>query len=244
MGMQGNLHDMAIADLIQHNCQDRKTACLSIDFAGKKSQIYFKDGQVIHASSGNQKGEEIVFEILGYEEGAFNLELGVEAPEVTITHSWTSLLIEGARRIDEGGLDFGELVPEINLQPEVSSMGQKLDDVLKELSGEVSGYILSSVIGMDGMSAAFHSTAKMDPDLVSAQMALLIKLVDTSTTKSGAGVVEDNLTTTQNAYILIRHLPGKEYFLCIIADHRQGSLGNMRMISKLYTDRIAKLLAS
>lgn len=244
MGMQGNLHDMAIADLIQHNCQDRKTALLTIDIGNNKSNLYFHNGKIVHATSPDHQGEEAVFEILQYEEGAFNLELGVESPEVTITHSWTSLLIEGARRIDESKVDFGELEPDIFSKPEVSSMGQKLDDVLKDLSGEVSGFIVSSIIGMDGMSAAFHANTKIDPDVVSAQMALLMKLVDSSIMKSGAGITEDNLTTTSNAYILLRHLPGKEYFLCIIADQRQGSLGNMRMISKLYTDKIAKLLAS
>jgi predicted regulator of Ras-like GTPase activity (Roadblock/LC7/MglB family) len=244
MGLQGNLHDMAIADLIQHTCQDKKTAQITIEHDNRNSIIFFKDGKIVHAESGAEQGEEVIFHVLGYEEGAFNIELGVEAPSQTVTHGWTSLLIEGARRIDESKIS-PELVekPDIFEQTEGSRMGQKLEDILKDLSSEVSGYIASCVVGMDGMSAAFNANAKIDPDLVSAQMALLIKLVDTSIIKAGAGVVEDNLTTTANAYILMRHLPGKEYFLTILADRRQGSLGNMRMISKLYSDKISKLLA-
>lgn len=244
MGMQGNLHDMAIADLIQHNCQDRKTAQLTIDHTTGRAILYFKNGKVVHATSASQRGEEAVFEILQYEDGEFNLELGVEPPEETITHSWTSLLIEGARRIDESKVNIDDVFQELEIQQEATKMGQKLDDVLKDLSSEVSGYILSSVIGMDGMSTAFHSSTKIDAEVVSAQMALMLKLIDSTVQKSGstAGNLEDFLTTTTSALVLLRELPGKEYFLCIIADNRQGSLGNMRMISKLYSDKIAKML--
>jgi predicted regulator of Ras-like GTPase activity (Roadblock/LC7/MglB family) len=242
MGMQGNLHDMAIADLVQHTCTDRKTASLLIDRDGKQSILYFKDGQIVHATAGDQSGEEAVFEILRYEEGAFNLELGVEPPISTVTHSWTSLLIEGARRIDESQIDFGEAELFFEQQVEGSSMGQKLDDVMKEMGNEVSGFVLGTVIGMDGMSAAFHSSEKRDPDLVSAQMALLYKLVDTTISKLQFGLLQDYLGTTSNAHVLIRGIPKSEYFLCIIAD-RRSSLGNMRMISKLYSDKISKMLA-
>jgi predicted regulator of Ras-like GTPase activity (Roadblock/LC7/MglB family) len=245
MGLQGNLHDMAIADLIQHTCQDKKTARITIEHENRQTSIFFADGKIVHAESGTEQGEEVIFQVLGYEDGIFNIELGIKPPAQTVTHGWTSLLIEGARRIDESKI-MPELVekPELNEQMEGSRMGQKLDDILKDLGGEVSGYIASCVVGMDGMSAAFNATTKIDSDLVSAQMALLIKLVDTSIVKAGAGTVEDNLTSTANAYILMRHLPGKEYFLTILADRRQGSLGNMRMISKLYSDKISRLLAA
>jgi predicted regulator of Ras-like GTPase activity (Roadblock/LC7/MglB family) len=242
MGMQGNLHDMAIADLIQHTCTDRKTASLTIDQNGAQAVLYFKDGQIAHATAADLAGEEAVFSILRYEDGAFNLELGVEPPLSTVTHSWSSLLIEGARRIDEGQIDFGEAELNFEQQVEGSHMGQKLDDLIKEMGGEVSSFILGTVIGTDGMSAAFHAAEKRDPDLVSAQMALLYKMVATTVTKLHIGTLQDYLATTTNTHILIRDIPKSDYFLCLIAD-RHGSLGNMRMISKLYSDKISKMLA-
>lgn len=236
MSLQGNLKDMAIADLIQHNCQDHKTAEMLIENAGQEATLFFKEGRVTHASLNGQHGEEVVFQILAWNEGTFILETGSEAPVETITRSWPSLLLEGARRLDEGQLEQTKIT-------EASQMAHKLNDILKELSGEVSGYIASAVVGMDGLSVADHTkSAKSNPETISAQLALLFKLVDTSTGKMNAGVVEDNLLSTDNAHILMRFLPGKDYFLGIAIDRKSGTLGNLRLMSKLYTDRVAKAM--
>ncbi len=236
MGMQGNLKDMAVADLIQHNCQDNKTAKMLIQNAGVEAALFFKEGQVVHAALNGHEGEEVVFQILAWNEGTFMLETGMEAPVKTITRSWSSLLLEGARRLDEGQLEQTKVT-------EVSQMAQKLNDILKEFSGEVSGYLASAVVGMDGISVADHTkSAKSNPETISAQLALLFKLVDTSTVKMNAGAVEDNLLTTDSAHVLMRFLPGKDYFLGVAIDRKAGNLGNLRLMSKLYTDRIAKAM--
>ncbi len=236
MSMQGNLKDMAVADLIQHNCQDYKTAKMLIRNAGQEAVLFIKEGQVVHAALNGYEGEEVVFQILAWNEGAFILETGIEAPTKTITRSWSSLLMEGARRLDEGQLEQTKVT-------EASQMAQKLNDVLRELSGEVSGYLASAVVGMDGLSVADHTkSAKSNPETISAQLALLFKLVDTSAVKMNAGTVEDNLLTTDSAHVLTRFLPGKDYFLGVAIDRKAGNLGNLRLMSKLYADRIAKAM--
>ncbi len=108
MAMHGSLKDMTVADIIQHNCQDGKTALLSVDHAGKRAQIYIKDGAVVHAVMGIEAGEDVVYETLAWEEGKFVLELGVLPPLITIKRSWSSLLLEGAKRLDESGQDDGQ----------------------------------------------------------------------------------------------------------------------------------------
>lgn len=236
MSMQGNLKDMTIADLIQHNCQDHKTAEILIENEDQEATLFFKNGRVVHASLNGHQGEEVIFQILAWNEGSFILETGIDAPVETITRSWSSLLLEGARRIDEDQLGKTEMM-------EVSQMAQKLNDILKELGGEVSGYLASAVVGMDGLNIADHSkSGKSNPEAIGAQLAVLFKLVDTSTGKMNAGALEDNLLTTDNAYVLTRYLPGKSYFLGVAVDRKSGNLGNLRLMSKLYTDRIAKAM--
>lgn len=51
MAMQGNLHVMTVADLIQHNCQDRKTARIVIEHNGDQGLLFFRDGAVVHAAA-------------------------------------------------------------------------------------------------------------------------------------------------------------------------------------------------
>lgn len=103
MALQGDLRDMAVADLIQHNCQESRTARLELlSGTGKGTAVLFLEGgQVVHASMRDQEGEEVVFEVLDWEDGAFNLELGVAPPKRTIHSSYTTLLLEGLRRHDE-----------------------------------------------------------------------------------------------------------------------------------------------
>ncbi len=242
MSMLGNLRDMAVADLIQHNCQDHKTAQLSIQNADRQAILFFKGGNVVHAILGDQEGEEAVYQVLGWEEGTFNLQTGIEPPLTTIIRKWSGLLMEGARRLDETKLEGDILSNEQSIQPEVNEMAPKLDDILQEMGGEITGYVASAVVGMDGINVAQHARGKVDPESISAQMTLLLKLVDTSATKLGAGNVEDNLTTTSGAYVMMRYLPDKQYYLGLAVDRKSGNLGNMRLISKMYAERIAKAM--
>ncbi len=72
--MKGQLQDMAVADIIQHNCQDRKTARVSLKMGGKRAQLFFKNGNVVHASSGKQEGEEVIYEVINWDKGSFDLK--------------------------------------------------------------------------------------------------------------------------------------------------------------------------
>ncbi len=245
MGMQGNLHDMTIADLIQHTCQDNKTAKLEIKASDGTALLFFKDGKVVHAASEDLTGEEVVYKVLNWHDGTFSLEMDINPPMNTINRSWSSLLLEGARRLDENGIDpnNSELsVSDTSSNDEEMNMTQKLDDILKEMSAEIPGYVASVVVGMDGLAIASYAKGKLPPDVISAQMTLLLKLVDTSVEKLGAGIVQDNLTTTQMFYILMKHLPDKTHFLGLSADKKTANLGNMRLITKVYLDRISQAI--
>jgi predicted regulator of Ras-like GTPase activity (Roadblock/LC7/MglB family) len=244
--MKGDLRDMGIADLIQHNCQDRKTAQVSIRHSGRQAVLFFEDGTVVHASLDDKAGEEVIYEILKWEEGTFEMENGIMPPAKTINKNWSSLLLEGARRLDENASTAPQFVPEDRM--EVNTMAPNFESILKEMGGEVTGYIASIIAGMDGINLASHSrSTKVDTEAISAQMTMLFKLVDTSTKKLAdiqeqTIEVEDNLLTTEGAYVLMRYLPGKQYYVGVIADKKTGNLGNLRLISKLYGERLAKVM--
>ncbi|MBA4383468.1 MAG: hypothetical protein C0410_01910 [Anaerolinea sp.] len=242
MGMTGNLTGLAAADLIQLNCVDQKVARLKIQHADQQVELYFFGGQIVHAVSGDQKGDEVVYQVLGWNVGEFSLDNDISSPETTINRSWPSLLLEGARRLDEQELNQAPVNLEKEMQPKEKKMTQKFEDILAELSGEVTGYRGSFLVGTDGINLASNYIGELDPDLASAQMAMLLKLVNGSTEKLGAGNLEDNLTTTEKAYILMRYLPGKQYFLGISAERKSGNLGNMRLMSKMYTEKLAKAM--
>lgn len=229
---------MTVVDLIQHACLDQKTAQLTLHHSGQNAILFFKNGNVVHAVSGDQQGEEAVFRTLFWEEGTFIQEPNIEPPKATIKRTWTGLLLEGAKRLDEK-----EDAPNLTINTETTQMAQKLEEILQELGGEVNGYIASVVVGMDGIHIASNSHTKVDPEMISAQMTMLFKLVDTSVTKLGAGALDENLVTTTNAYFMVKHLPGKQYYLGVAADRRNANIGNLRLMARLFVDRIANSMA-
>lgn len=99
--MKGSLQDMAVVDLIQHHCLDRKTVSVHLRNGRQKADLFFKNGNVVHAIMENQEGEEVVYQVMHWEKGTFEDRPDVDAPTISITRGWTGLLLEGARRFDE-----------------------------------------------------------------------------------------------------------------------------------------------
>lgn len=254
--MQGNLQDMAVADLIQQYCQDQKTARLTIEHEDGQGLLFFREGGVVHAACPGLSGEQAVYEMLMWEQGTFTMETGVEAPDATITRTWSGLLMEGMRYQDEARLKAeqeearrkaeeeearlkAEQAEKVQTKEE-KDMAENLGDILKELAGEVSGYISSAVVGVDGLNIADHTAAKIDLEITSAQVALFLQQVDLTVTKLDAGMVEENLLTGQHAFLMMRFLPQRKYFLLVQADRKTGNLGNLRMLTKVYANRISE----
>jgi predicted regulator of Ras-like GTPase activity (Roadblock/LC7/MglB family) len=238
MSLQGSLQDISAANLIQQYCQDRKTARLDIVFDGQQATLFFKNGAVTHASLGDLQGEEVVYLILSWTEGQFHLEPSIEVPQTTIQRSWSGLLLEGARRLDEAG---HRTETEIENLSEENHM--ELDNVLKEMGDQVSGFVAAVVVGMDGINLAQISRSKKaDPENIGAQMTLFAKMQENTIAKHKLGEIEDILLSTEDTYLLIRFLKDHNFYLGMVADRKTAQLGNMRLVSKLYLDRVAKVM--
>ncbi|GAP12590.1 uncharacterized distant relative of homeotic protein bithoraxoid [Longilinea arvoryzae] len=240
--MQGTLADMTITDLIQHNCMEQKTARLTLRHANQSAIVFFQDGNMTHAVCGNVEGEEAVYQIIRWEDGEFSLDAGITSPKTTITQNWSGILLEGARLLDENANEIDQLFDQ-PLVTGLDTMAQKIEDILKEMGNEITGFVAGMVVGMDALPIAVYSKEKEDVDMVSAQMTLLLKLVDTSVSKLDSSIVmKDNLLTARNAYVLMHHLPDKKHFIGIIADRKTAVLGNLRLMSGIYSERISKVM--
>jgi CheY-like chemotaxis protein/predicted regulator of Ras-like GTPase activity (Roadblock/LC7/MglB family) len=99
--LEGNLQMMSLASIIQINCDERNQAQLILNYLGQHGTIFFKDGEMIHAESDGLTGDEAIYSLLGWENGSFQLKMGTEPRQRTISKPWSGLLLEGMRRIDE-----------------------------------------------------------------------------------------------------------------------------------------------
>jgi CheY-like chemotaxis protein len=99
--VRGNLRSMSLASIFQINCTELNQARLRIRYGGQEGSVYFADGNIVHAELGSQVAEEAIYEMLSWEDGDFELEMGVPTSQRTVTASWSGLLLEGMRLLDE-----------------------------------------------------------------------------------------------------------------------------------------------
>ncbi|MGI8546476.1 MAG: DUF4388 domain-containing protein [Gemmatimonadaceae bacterium] len=108
MAIRGSLTEASLPDVLQLLSMGKKTGCLGLTYANNFGYIYFSDGSISHASIVNRSlsTEEAVYLLFTWAQGTFNFEPGATPDEGVDMHCIDpqSLLLEGARRMDEWAL--------------------------------------------------------------------------------------------------------------------------------------------
>src|SRR5216117_1993805 len=108
MAIKGSLKEASLPDVLQLLSMGKKTGCLGLSFHDSFGSIYFDNGRICHAAIVNRPldTENSVYTLFTWTSGTFNFEQGVEpedgAERVSVDPQ--SLLLEGARRVDEWSL--------------------------------------------------------------------------------------------------------------------------------------------
>jgi TonB family protein len=102
MAFTGQLNDLALSELIEFFCNQRKTGRLKVDYALAPGVFFIKEGDLVDAKVGALNGTEAVFFALTLPSASFDFSAGMQSSRRTITESWASVVLEGLRRIDEG----------------------------------------------------------------------------------------------------------------------------------------------
>jgi hypothetical protein len=102
MALTGELSDLSLAELIELFCNQRKTGRLKVIYSVGPGYFYLQAGSVVHAKIGVLRGIEAVYFALTLPNASFTFSPAFDAPEQTINQPWTSVVLEGLRRMDEG----------------------------------------------------------------------------------------------------------------------------------------------
>src|SRR5438045_4917413 len=102
MALTGELSDLSLAELIEFFCNQRKTGRIEVMYPTGPASFYLQSGGVVHAEIGILRGIEAVYYALTQANASFIFNSAVEAPAQTINQPWTSVVLEGLRRMDEG----------------------------------------------------------------------------------------------------------------------------------------------
>jgi PAS domain S-box-containing protein len=101
-GISGDLEDVPLTDMMQILCAGGKDMEIKIMNRSVKAQVFIRGGDITHCVVEGKQGEEAFYELMRWHEGKFTAEPCDKFPERTIMVSAMALLMEGARRFDEG----------------------------------------------------------------------------------------------------------------------------------------------
>lgn len=100
-GVRGSLREMPLPDVVQVLSNSRRTGKLVLRADDAVGEVYFAEGQIVHATFAEHEGDGAIYALLAARDGDFSLEPEVVAPKRTIKASPEALLLEGMRRFDE-----------------------------------------------------------------------------------------------------------------------------------------------
>ena len=101
-GVAGSLADMSFADLVQMVTASAKTMTITVTSGDKNGEVVVVSGEVVDAKVDNLTGEQAFYAMMGWQEGTFATRRSAECASRTIRAPVMSLLMEGARLVDEG----------------------------------------------------------------------------------------------------------------------------------------------
>ena len=172
MALTGQLSDMSLAELIEFFCNQRKTGRLKIDYPRGHSVFFIKEGELVDAKVGALNGPEAVYFSLTLPNAAFDFSPEVEPSRRTISESWTQVVLEGLRRLDEG-VSPTEQDAFGNFSPSESEMAAMFDQVER--------------LGDSQRKSEERREAKAPADEAAAASAAPLSLTVDSATGAGGG---------------------------------------------------------
>ncbi len=179
MALVGNLKDLKLANIVQLNCMEKNEALFTVEHFNTVGKIYFAEGNIVHATYGQTEGEEAVYRILQIKEGAFKVENGVPTPKRSINNSWSNVLLEGMRLIDEAMEAKSDVVT-------------KLAKELKNVNG-VNGVLVSNGFGEILMEEGIANGKR-----ASAAMAFVVRKFEKIGRASKFGAFKSVVVTGKN----------------------------------------------
>lgn len=128
MAFQGSLTELPLPDIIQLVSVSGKSGKFTLTREGDEGVIYLRNGQIVHAHTGELSGEEAIYALAIWNQGDFVFAPTEEVPEQTIQRSNTNLLMEAARRMDEWRV-LSKKIPSVELIPELAPRAQRHEQI-------------------------------------------------------------------------------------------------------------------
>jgi DNA-binding response OmpR family regulator len=107
-GMAGQIQVIGPPAILQMCHLNRLTGTLSVHEGTRRVTVGFSEGEIVEADSTSAMGVAAVFELLSWDQGAFEFSPGQPGDGTPVDGSFDFLLLEGCRRLDEVGRESQE----------------------------------------------------------------------------------------------------------------------------------------
>lgn len=103
MALIATLEDFSFLELIHNSVTYQKTGVFTYRGSEDEStaEVYVEDGEIVHATHGDQEGEPVLVDLFFRNEGTITFTTGEKAHRKTITHDSLELIVAYADRVDE-----------------------------------------------------------------------------------------------------------------------------------------------
>ena len=100
-GMEGQIEVVGAPGVLQVCHLTRLTGTLSAVDAGRRTDVRFREGEIVDAQCEETWGEDAVFAFLAWTQGRFHFHPGDPGEGMPLGESFSQLILEGCRRLDE-----------------------------------------------------------------------------------------------------------------------------------------------
>lgn len=100
-GMVGKLTDLSLIEVVQLLGMNKKNGTLRVSKDEELGQIFFTEGQIVHAEFKDHAGEQAVYELAEWTSGVFKFEPSDVEVDATIETSTMNIIMECCRLLDE-----------------------------------------------------------------------------------------------------------------------------------------------
>lgn len=99
--LEGDLEKLNLPAVLQSLLMSKMTGRLTVSGQQGSGSIFLVDGQPIHATTGDARGDHAVLEMLLWSTGKFSFFANDRCPEYTLTKRLETLLMEGLTLVDQ-----------------------------------------------------------------------------------------------------------------------------------------------
>ena len=254
-GFSVAIEDMEFTDLLQFlSFSGRAVKVIVTNTIGEEGEIGLEGDKVLWVRTRSHVGEEAFYEIVQWEGGGFEMRPLREEERVRegTVISLSYLLIEGARRKDEGirpELKEGHAGGEKDggksaTRRRQSTNRESLNTIFEELTAEIPDVLAAEIVNIEEGTPLVVSAGNsaFDPEIAAAYYSEMLKVNKKALAVLKKGKrLEEVLLTVDDFYLILRLLPDTRFAVCF-ALSKKGNVGMARMEIKKFVKRFVEVL--